>query len=74
VLSYEERLQRASEDLRIERANQEASQNSLEFWRARLKELEGRLQMYEGKKILVDAPTVGGTTVGVDSGVGGLEE
>ena len=74
MLSYEERLQRASEDLRIERANQEASQNSLEFWRARLKELEGRLQMYEGKKILVDAPTVGGTTVGVDSGVGGLEE
>jgi len=43
VLSYEERLERTREDLRIERGKHGATLNSLEFWCACAKELEARL-------------------------------
>ena len=51
VLSYEERLKRAREDVRNERAKHDATLASLEFWRTRAKELEAKLQMYEGKEV-----------------------
>jgi len=50
MLSYEERLQQAREEVRNERVKLDAIVKGLEFWRARVKELEGRLHMYEGTK------------------------
>ena len=51
VLSYDERLQRAQEELQIEHGKHEGILNSLEIWRTRGKELEARLQIYEGRKL-----------------------
>jgi len=50
VLNYEERLKRAQEEVRIERAKLDAIVKGLEFWRARAKELEGRLICMKGKR------------------------
>jgi len=51
VLSYEERLQRAREELRRERAEQRATLSDLEYWRTRAQELEAKLKMYERQKV-----------------------
>jgi len=51
VLSYEERLQRAREELRRERAEQRATLSDLQYWRTRAKELEAKLKMYEREKV-----------------------
>ena len=50
VLSYEERLQRAREEARSARLKLDSTVKELQFWRARAEELQGRLQMYEGRK------------------------
>ena len=58
VLSYEERLQRAREEARSARLKFDSTVKELQFWHARAKELEGRLQMYEGRKGIED-PEIG---------------
>jgi len=58
VLSYEERLQRAREEARSAQLKFDATAKDLQFWRAHAKELEGRLQMYEGRKGMED-PEIG---------------
>jgi len=65
---YEERLQQAREEVRIERVKHEATVKDLQFWRARAKELEGRLHMYEGTKGKED-PKIGYSGNQSDAGV-----
>jgi len=60
VLSYEERLHRAREELRMERAKQRAAVSDVEFWRRRAQESEAKLKMYEGEKVK-DNPDIGTT-------------
>ena len=68
VLSYEERLQRAREEARSARLKFDSTVKELQFWRARAKELEGRLQMYEGRKGMQD-PEIGCGGNDSDAGV-----
>ena len=68
VLNYEERLQPAREEVRIERMKLEATVKDLQFWQARAKELEGRLHMYEGRKGKED-PQIGCSGNQSDTGV-----
>jgi len=46
VLSYEERLERAREELRAEKEKHVDTLRMLEFWKSRANELEARLKMY----------------------------
>ena len=50
VLSYEERLQRVRQELREEREKHGVTCSRLQFWQSRAKELEARLEVYEGKQ------------------------
>jgi len=60
VLSYEEKLQRAREELAIRAWEAWGTRNRVAFWQSRAKELEARLQIYEGEKE-GDEPKGGGT-------------
>ena len=60
MLSYEERLHRTREELRMERAKQRATVSDVEFWCTRAQELEAKLKMYEGEKV-EDNPDIGTT-------------
>ena len=44
VLSYEERLERASEELRVKKGKHVDTLRMLEFWKSRAHELEVRLK------------------------------
>jgi len=50
VLSYEERLQRVRQELREEREKHGVTCTRVQYWQSRAKELEARLQIYEGKQ------------------------
>ena len=68
VLSYEERLQRLRKELREESDKHGVTCSHLLFWESRPKELEARLQVYEGKQGGEDLKS--GATGGACDGLG----
>ena len=74
VFSYEERLERAREDLRVEKWKHVGTLRMPEFWKSRANELEARLKMYAALGEARDTGHQPGGDVGVHvQGDSGLE-
>ncbi|KAJ8426989.1 LOW QUALITY PROTEIN: hypothetical protein Cgig2_033847 [Carnegiea gigantea] len=66
VLLYEEHLERAREELRVEKEKHITTERKLQFWMTRAKELEARLNMGKAHGHHPDAVLQPGGDVGVD--------
>ncbi|KAJ8422394.1 LOW QUALITY PROTEIN: hypothetical protein Cgig2_028209 [Carnegiea gigantea] len=66
VLLYEERLERAREELRAKKGKHVGTLRILEFWKSRAHELEARLKRYAAPAVQQDTRHQLGGDVGVD--------